>query len=187
MRYAASHLLLDYRSSKFIEFFHKNLVITYLRRCEFACTNLRKSWVFIEIERNKRILGLWHVLSNFTSRYIGLCPGVMVTALLVFIHSRQCSLVWGRLLINLQSWFNRQGCRGDRISMPIPIPHPQKKILWVSPQDPIPTEPRNPTYTYPNPVFSLQETCFNLLFVTLTVEYCMMYILRESVCDWYWE
>jgi len=28
-----------------------------------------------------------------------------------------------------------QGCRGDRISIPIPIPYPQK-ILWVSPQDP---------------------------------------------------
>jgi len=28
-----------------------------------------------------------------------------------------------------------QGCRGDGISIPIPIPYPQK-ILWVSPQDP---------------------------------------------------
>ena len=28
-----------------------------------------------------------------------------------------------------------QGCRGDEISIPIPIPCPQK-ILWVSPQDP---------------------------------------------------
>jgi len=27
-----------------------------------------------------------------------------------------------------------QGCRGDGISIPIPIPYPQK-ILWVSPQD----------------------------------------------------
>ena len=28
-----------------------------------------------------------------------------------------------------------QGCRGDGIYIPIPIPYPQK-ILWVSPQDP---------------------------------------------------
>ena len=31
--------------------------------------------------------------------------------------------------------YNQQGCRGDGISIPIPIPYPQK-ILWVSPQDP---------------------------------------------------
>jgi len=42
---------------------------------------------------------------------------------------------------------------------------------------PIPTEPHNPTYPYPHPVFSLQEAYFNLLFVTLTAGYYMMYIL----------
>ena len=31
--------------------------------------------------------------------------------------------------------YNQQGCREDGISIPIPIPYPQK-ILWVSPQDP---------------------------------------------------
>ena len=31
--------------------------------------------------------------------------------------------------------YNQQGYRGDGISIPIPIPYPQK-ILWVSPQDP---------------------------------------------------
>jgi len=47
----------------------------------------------------------------------------------------------------------------------------------------IPTGSRyqNPTYPYPHPVFSLQEAYFNLLFVTLTVGYYMMYVLRESV------
>ena len=58
-----------------------------------------------------------------------------------------------------------QGCRGDGISVPIP------------------TEPQNPTYPYPHPVFSLQEAYFNLLFVTLTVGYYMMYVLYDSVCD----
>jgi len=48
---------------------------------------------------------------------------------------------------------------------------------------PIPTVPQNPTYPYPHPVFSLQEVYFNLLFVTLTVGYYMMYVLRQSVCD----
>jgi len=42
---------------------------------------------------------------------------------------------------------------------------------------------QNPTYPYPHPVFSLQDAYFNLLFVTLTVGYYMMYVLRESVCD----
>ena len=42
---------------------------------------------------------------------------------------RRCSFV---LLCFHQ---NSQGCRGDEISIPIPIPYPQK-ILWVSPQDP---------------------------------------------------
>ena len=48
---------------------------------------------------------------------------------------------------------------------------------------PISTEPQNPTYPYPHPLFSLQDAYFNLLFVTLTVGYYMMYVLRESVCD----
>ena len=66
---------------------------------------------------------------------------------------------------------------------PIPIPYPQK-ILWVSPQDlHTHTEPQNPTYPHPQPVFSLQEAYFNLLFVTLTVGSYMMYVLCESACD----
>ena len=65
------------------------------------------------------------------------------------------------------------------------IPYPQK-ILCVSPQDS--HTHRTPksyisTYPYSHPVFSLQEAYFNLLFVTLTVGYYMMYVLCESVCD----
>ena len=59
--------------------------------------------------------------------------------------------------------------------------HTDRKSCEYPHKIPIPTEPQNPTYQYP--VFSPQEAYFNLLFVTLTVGYYMMYVLCESVCD----
>ena len=61
--------------------------------------------------------------------------------------------------------------------------HTHTKCCGYPHRIPIPTEPQNPTYPYPHPVFSLQEAYFNLLFVTLTVGYYMVYVLCESVCD----
>jgi len=70
-----------------------------------------------------------------------------------------------------------------------PRTHP---VLTENPEG-IPQDPhthRTPTSYIPIPfvslcipVFSLQEAYFNLLFVTLTVGYYMMYVLRGSVCD----
>jgi len=68
---------------------------------------------------------------------------------------------------------------------------------FLSHTHPIPTEnpvgiptgsqyPQNPKILHTHTrtlFFSLQDTYFNLLFVTLTVGYYMMYVLRESVCD----
>jgi len=62
-------------------------------------------------------------------------------------------------------------------------PIPTENPVGIPTGSPIPTEPQNPTYPYPHPVFSLQVAYFNLLFVTLTVGYYMMYVLCESVCD----
>ena len=61
--------------------------------------------------------------------------------------------------------------------------HTHRKSCGYPHGIPIPTEPQNPTYPYPHPVFSLQEAYFYLLFVTLTVGYYMMCVLCESVCD----
>ena len=85
----------------------------------------------------------------------------------------------GQLTILMISF---QGCRGYGISIPIPS-HTHRKSCWYPHRIPIPTEPQNPTYPYPHPVFSIQEAYFNLLFVTLTFGYYMMYVLCESVCD----
>ena len=74
------------------------------------------------------------------------------------------------------------GCCGDGISIPYPS-HTHRKSCGYPHRIPTPTEPQNPTYPYPHPVFSLQKAYFNLLFVTLTVGYYMMYVLCESVCD----
>jgi len=63
------------------------------------------------------------------------------------------------------------------------LSHTRRKSCGYSHRISIPTEPQNPTYPYPQPVFSLQEAYFNLLFVTLTVGYYMMYVLCESACD----
>ena len=63
-------------------------------------------------------------------------------------------------------------------------PIPTENLVGIPTGSPYPpTEPQNPTYPYPHPVFSLQEAYFNLLFVTLAVGYYMMYVLCESVCD----
>ena len=73
---------------------------------------------------------------------------------------------------------------GTKFLSPYPS-HAHRKFCGYPHRIPIPTEPepQTPTYPYPRPVFSLQENYFNLLFVTLTVGYYMMYVLCESVCD----
>ena len=71
---------------------------------------------------------------------------------------------------------------GTNFLSPYPS-HAHRKFCGYPHRIPIATEPQNPTYPYPRPVFSLQEAYFNLLFVTLTVGYYMMYVLCESVCD----
>ena len=88
------------------------------------------------------------------------------------------------LVNNTTRWFcDYQGCCGDEISITYPS-HTHRKSCGYPYRILIPTEPQNPTYPYPHPVFSLQEAYFNLLFVTLTVGYYMMYVLCESFCDW---
>ena len=62
-------------------------------------------------------------------------------------------------------------------------PIPTENPVGIPTGCPYPQNPQNATYPYPHPVFSLQEAYFNLLFVTLTVGYYMMYVLCESVCD----
>jgi len=59
--------------------------------------------------------------------------------------------------------------------------HAHRKSCGYPHRIQLPTEPQNPTYPYPHPVFSLQDAYFNLLFVTLTVGYYMMYVLCESL------
>jgi len=73
-----------------------------------------------------------------------------------------------------------QRCRGTEFLSAYPS-HTHRKSCGYPHRIPIPTEPQNPAYPYPHPVFSLQEAYFNLLFVTLTVGYYMMYVLYESV------
>jgi len=76
------------------------------------------------------------------------------------------------------------GLPWERNFYPHTHPIPTENPVGIIPHRiPLPTEPQNPTYPYPHPVFSLQEAYFNLLFVTLTVGYYMMYVLCESVCD----
>jgi len=77
---------------------------------------------------------------------------------------------------------NPRAAVGTEFLSPYPS-HTHRKSRGYPHRIPIPTEPQNPTYPYTHPVFSLQEAYFNLLFVTLTVGYYMMYVHCESVCD----
>ena len=77
---------------------------------------------------------------------------------------------------------NPRAAVGMEFISPYPS-HTHRKSRGYPHRIPILTEPQNPTCPYTHPVVSLQEAYFNLLFVTLTVGYYMMYVLCESVCD----
>ena len=91
---------------------------------------------------------------------------------------------WGSSVIYLGHSLvtNTQGCRGDWISISIPIPYPQK--TYGNPHGiPIPKEPRNAPYLYPSPcAFSLDAlrvwSMYSTQYSRLIVVYCQ-YCVRD--------
>ena len=114
------------------------------------------------------------------------------TAICLFVRLSACSrtesfkqFVGGflRELLRIGRLLADRAAVGTEFLSPYPS-YTHGKFCGYPHRIPIPTEPQNPTCPYPHPVFSLQEAYFNLLFITLTVGYYMMYVLCESVCDW---
>ena len=104
----------------------------------------------------------------------------------VYITRRSTSP--GVLLLTVYQWMstskgrrNYQGCRGDGILMPIPIPYPQKN-LWESPQN-----PQNPeilhTRTLHPVYFCLMHISFYFLSCMPSVCSIIVYVLSTVLRD----